>query len=195
MGQLGRLLDVAVDSTQVYWSVNESPGAIMKLPLAGGAPVALASNQVYPGALAVDAGNLYWITGDVSSSIVMAPADGSDGGAPITLYSSATSAFWSLAFDADYIYWAEFDNGTLMKMGKAAGSQATTVLSGQPGPDTIAVDATHIYWTSDDGIMRVEKTGGTPALFAPSYAYRMVLDATHAYWLDPDAGKLRKLAK
>ncbi|MGO9836807.1 MAG: hypothetical protein ACLP1X_21650 [Polyangiaceae bacterium] len=64
---------IAVDSASVYWTdlgpvgggkaAIRLPGSVMKVPIGGGAPIELAANQVWPGAIAVDATNVYWTTG------------------------------------------------------------------------------------------------------------------------------------
>ncbi len=48
---------IAVDDTNVYYSDQTS---VVALPLAGGAPLSLASGQGLPTSLALDAGRLYW---------------------------------------------------------------------------------------------------------------------------------------
>ena len=63
--------DIAVDSTNVYWTVRNEPlttadtavGAVMKVSLDGGTPTTLASAQFAPIDLAVDDTNVYWLAG------------------------------------------------------------------------------------------------------------------------------------
>jgi hypothetical protein len=49
---------IAVDATNVYWI--EAAGQVMKIPLAGGTPVALAVAPEEPGGIAVDSTSVYW---------------------------------------------------------------------------------------------------------------------------------------
>jgi cysteine-rich repeat protein len=56
-------LDIAVDSTHVYWT-NSGSGAVMKVPLGGGAPAVLAAGQNSPQGIAVDSTHVYWVNFD-----------------------------------------------------------------------------------------------------------------------------------
>ena len=56
---------IAVDGTHVYWT-ECSAYTVMKVPLGGGTPVTLASNQAEVWAIAVDATNVYWTLQDLS---------------------------------------------------------------------------------------------------------------------------------
>ena len=69
------MTDIAVDATHVYWvagTVNLADGVVMKVPIAGGPPVMLASGQAQPIAVAVDATSVYWTNaGDVHGGSVV----------------------------------------------------------------------------------------------------------------------------
>jgi hypothetical protein len=52
---------IAVDGTSVYWTNFGIPtGAVMKVPISGGAPTTLASGQDFPQGIAVDGTSVYW---------------------------------------------------------------------------------------------------------------------------------------
>jgi hypothetical protein len=58
---------IAADATNIYWTnygdVNgDGNGTVMKLPLQGGTPTVIASQQGHPYAIAVDSTSVYWST-------------------------------------------------------------------------------------------------------------------------------------
>jgi hypothetical protein len=61
---------LAADGTAVYW-IDNALGRVMKVPIAGGAPVALTAKRNAAG-LAVDATSVYWIDGN-AGTLMKAP--------------------------------------------------------------------------------------------------------------------------
>jgi hypothetical protein len=98
---------LAVDSTNLYWTVGGPQGSVMQMPLAGGAPTTIASGQSYPGLIAVDSSSVYWtLTGGkarMPASILKAPLGG---GAPTTLVSGLTQLF-GMAVNASSLVWTD----------------------------------------------------------------------------------------
>lgn len=69
-----------------------------------------------------------------------------DGGAPITMASGQSHPI-NIAMDTASVYWANQDDGAVVKLPLAGGTPSTLV-SGQPSIQALAVDATTIYWTT-----------------------------------------------
>ena len=83
----------------------------MKVALAGGSPVNLASEQSYPWGIAVDAASVYWTNYHGGEVMKVALA----GGSPVTLASTQNGPR-RIAVDATSVYWTNNGDGTVMKV-------------------------------------------------------------------------------
>jgi hypothetical protein len=169
-------------------------GTVMKVPLAGGTPVMLASSPNVVFDIAVDATSVYW----TSDAFSPGPGTGTimkvsrDGGTPVTLASGQSLPF-EIAVDTTSVYWTTNNDGTVMKV-PLAGGTPVTLASGQNVPNAIAVDATSVYWASfvDGTVMKVPLAGGTPVTLASGQAapFEITVDATSVYWTNQGHGLL-----
>jgi hypothetical protein len=198
---------MVVDATNVYWATNAlfamagapgqpSPtavGAVMKVPIAGGNSMTLASN-LSPVDIAVDGTSVYWTNGlESESGTVMKVAI--DGGVPTTLASGLPEPA-DLAVDGTYVYWTEGTSvggvtGSVKRV-PVGGGTPSTIASQQAGPYGIAVDATSVYWTNNaGGTVFVAPLGGgaSSTLAAGQDGPRgIVVDATGIYWANEGTG-------
>lgn len=207
---------LAVDATSVYWttagaqtgSVPPGPGngAVMKVPIGGGAPTTLATGLVGRCDLAVDATSVYYTIADTVPGAVMKVPIG--GGAPSTIASGDIG--YGLSVDATSIYWSKGgpsrSPGSLMRV-PVGGSTPTTLAScpspsflcvGLPsgseqiGPTSIAVDATSVYWMNNGTALMKVASGGGPITelawgdngfgFPVHLPTGIAVDATNVYW-------------
>ena len=124
----------------VYWT-NLNGGTVMKVALAGGNPVTLASGQVNPLAVAVGAADVYWTTS--TGTVMKAPIAG---GAAVQVAAgpSGLTSFTGLAADATSVYWATNDSILKAPVGGGAPVQVAT---GQNTPTSVAVDGASVDWT------------------------------------------------
>jgi hypothetical protein len=93
---------VAVDATSVYWAVS---GNLLKMPLAGGAALTLASN-VNPYDIAVDSSNVYWTDRQNVMKVSV------DGGTPGAIPGGFGGPRY-LALDDTSVYWTEMGNAVV----------------------------------------------------------------------------------
>jgi hypothetical protein len=98
----------------VYWTNdNNGAGTVMKMPIAGGPAVTLASAQVGQFAMAIDSTSVYWATG----STVARCAIGGCGRTPTTL-ASGQNGPGAIAVDSTTVYWLNSGDGTVLKVAK-----------------------------------------------------------------------------
>ena len=199
---LSKPFAVAVDMASLYFT-DANEGTVMKAPLSGGPPVALATGQVNPGFMTIDTTNVYWVN---QGTAVSDYADGAimmvsiNGGTPVTL-ASAQNYLSALAVDATNIYWASggtsknnFADGALLTL-PLSGGTPVTLASKQIGPYGIAVDRTYIYWINlgtsrfgglveDGSVMKMALSGGAPTALASAQPAPLAIavDATSVYW-------------
>jgi hypothetical protein len=108
---------IAADGANVYWTSGTTPhGTVMKLAVAGGVPVTLASEQKAPNGIVVDDANVYWTNNSAGGAVMKVAIAG---GTPVTL--ATGQAFpYGITVDAKSVYWTNFgdsnqSNGAVMK--------------------------------------------------------------------------------
>jgi ligand-binding sensor domain-containing protein len=159
---------------------------IMKVDLAGGAPVPLAPGQP-TNQLVIDAANVYWINAATGAVMKVAVT----GGDPVMLAQSSPAST-AITIDATNVYWIDALTGAVMRVGIDDGLPAVVVFS-MPAihAASVAADASGLYWTDVMGNVLVLRAGGNPppqalAYTGSSFASGIALDATSVYWIGGD---------
>jgi hypothetical protein len=145
----------------------------------------LASGINDPGWLAVDGTSVYFTVGGNS------PASGpglmrvsKTGGTLATIASQPDLS--ALALDATSIFWSASD-GTL-QTASLTGKMPATLASGLHVPQSLALDATSIYFAEANPgrISKVPLAGGAPVPLATgvSFPQGLVVDASNIYWVE-----------
>jgi hypothetical protein len=165
---------IAVDATHVYWN-DVNSGKTKRAPIGGGAVelVAASNNLLFD--LALDSTNIYL----GQNPPVKIPKTG---GSPQPL-TGAGYVPYSVAIDAGWLYCRDHLGG-IRKVPLAGGSW-TPLATQLPSPAVmVAIDATSIYWTDKQAIMKLDKNGGTPIALASGQnnALAIAVDASNVYW-------------
>lgn len=114
---------------------------------------------------------------------------GKYGGSPFVLASGVISPR-RVAADGYFVYWTDFDAGTVSRVPKDGG-EVEILAAGEEKPGEIAVDDDYVYWGSSaaNEIRRVEKGGGAagPMEYAANPS-GLAIDAAAVYWASGGAG-------
>jgi hypothetical protein len=163
---------IAVDDQAVYWFDGDTR-TILSVPLAGGTPVTLASQQL-AGPMVSDGVRLYWINynyGYDSGDVMKMPVAG---GTPMTV-ADFQHGLTGIAVDATSVYWTTSDGPGLGAVWSVpiSGGAPVRLACGQDWPQLLAVDATRVYWTNDTSptthgtVAAVTKQSTSPSDAAP----------------------------
>jgi len=215
---------VVVDATTAYY-VAENSGVIRKIPIAGGASVDLFATGRAPHDLAFDGDRIFWTDqfgGGAAflagTSVKFSGGNGSARAVATTTqgpyFITATSVdMWNrgltaviqsftnnssspaIVTDATYAYWSA---GQQIRRVLHTSSSVTNVVTGiGANPTSMAISATHVYWTTATKVQRAPigaSAGWTIETLVSTeiQAASIAVDGTHAYWMDLTTGALRR---
>jgi hypothetical protein len=177
---------------------SDGASAVMKVPMAGGAPIPLASAGLNTTGIAVDAESVYWTDdGDLSGpngKVMKVPIAG---GAPVTLVSGQDDP-QAIALDGTNVYWTTAgvftSEASVMKVARVGGAPIKLASIDGEGPG-IAVDAANVYWTNRTGaanggtIVKVSLGGGRPiGLAGGDSPGPIAVNGTAVFWADDFGG-------
>jgi len=171
---------IALDATHLYWN-HAGSGLIRRMPRSGGAV-----ETVYDGggelggrSIALDADAVYFDQGWDVKRVAKR-------GGPATQLGPLDSLPAVLVADDEAVY--SVTHATVARHAKGGGD--TRFLANGSDIWDVAVDATHVYWVSDDGVLRVPKKGGaTQTLARGRFRFaRIALFGNDVYWGDGGLG-------
>jgi len=205
---------IVVNATGIYLEqTTRSPlagdpcdGWVSMTSLDGGVLTPLVSNACTGWGIAVDATGVVYIDEiEPSPPVLKLPV----GASPTYLVPSTDSelAVGGLAIDSTSVYWADWVDGAMLRVGLDGGTP-DTIASDQPKPQGVVVDATAVYWvnlgdqsasppTKGSVVKFPLRAGCAPVTLAAGLASpgRIAIDAASVYWTDYSGGTVMKTSK
>ena len=178
----GGVFDVAADTSFAYWA-NVDAGRVSKVSRCDGTVTVLATEQIAPFAIAVDADTLYFSTQTTDGGVRRIPLAG---GAPSSIWSGGQVE--GLVVDDENVYFAVVAADDESKMGVwSIGKQGAGPKQLYSGMVTraLAIDPSDVYFCSFEAtpfLARTPKSGGPIAHVAKIKVHGSIaVDATSAY--------------
>lgn len=217
---------IAADANNVYWlnlgtseghgksCCGYTDGQVMKCAVRGcdNHPTVLATismnvnDPATPGALVIDATNVYWVE---PTTIRSCAIDGCNG-VP-TVIANSQNAATAVAVGGGSAYWTVYDLGWVgSSLLSSSPGTGTTLVSSQVGPTGIVADDSFIYWTAVVGTLdrcSLAGCGGLPTRVWSAPVFDMAnpetntnglaMDADNLYWANADGsgGSVLQCAK
>jgi hypothetical protein len=197
VGDQNSLYSFAIANKTLYWTVfaNGQPGDGFVESLDVGSGLVPHTFSPGYGAIAVAGQDAFVAT---STGLLRVPLAG--GMAVKLADGSGGNAGHGVAVDAQNVYWANENDGTIVQVPRQGGSVITLATS-QLQPVAVAVDAGNVYWVTISGgtVAKVPIGGGpiTTIAMGESTPCDIAVDATSVYWVSsgdlmPGAGALKK---
>jgi hypothetical protein len=170
-------------------------GVVLKLPIAGGAPIAIADGLGRPRAIACDGKWVFVVDVDVGgsgllrkSAIVRLPA--AAGAGPMAVLGRSEGEVDSVAIDDAHVYWSDRLEGSILVVPKSGGEPR--VLASERGlPGQVVVNGDTLFWVEkrSESLWTMPKSGGTPIRIAQDFAgfAHLVVDARGVWWVNEAA--------
>ena len=187
-----RPMRIAVDDDYVYWI---SKVAARRIAKSGGSASTIATGADMGPGLTVDATRAYWTVFLLTGGVQSAPLGG---GSVVTLASNQELPR-ALAVDATRVYWTY--SGGVRRKGLTGLAFVEDIVTTPIGTDAIALDATHVYYLTDDAavgaVAKVPKAGGTPTVLASNQnrPLELALDDAFVYFTRGGTGDIVRVGK
>jgi hypothetical protein len=136
---------LGVDGLNVYWT-EPTTGIVGSVSKLGGQPATFASGQSNPYDIVLQSPYVYWVNySDAPNGAVLRKM--AEGGSITTMSTNAEANFpKGLAADSNFVYWGNYGTGTIFAA-PTNGLPAFRITAEQANPYSMAVTATHLYWS------------------------------------------------
>jgi hypothetical protein len=169
-----------LDADTVYWAENE---AIYAVPKAGGKSRTVSPADI-PDLFAVDDAYVYWYS-SISGNLSRAPKKGAS--KPQKVYTDKDHTLHTLLIDGNEMFVAFGAEGrmTVQRIPKGGGAPVT-VVEGQQSPLDFAIDADHLYWITEDDVLKAPRAGGAVTTIVKKlwFGTSLAVDGQYVYWTD-----------
>jgi hypothetical protein len=195
-------LGLAVDATFVYYT-QPAVGRVMRVPVGGGLPVALAKGLDDPSFLAIESpsaagdgptdgggvASLYWTGGQVRGAGTVMKLALSSGATPVLLIDGQTHPY-AIAVQDAFVYWTDLDDGTILRTAAAGPGDggvrtASRLAAGLTGPADLVLAGGFAFAPDQTGhIQRVPLAGGAlePIIDVSGIPAGVATDGVSIYW-------------
>jgi hypothetical protein len=148
-GHCRRAPRFAVDATSIVTattteSTTGRQSQIQQVPKEVGVTLETVDSPNYPGAVAADGINVYWVRENVRT-IVTAPKGQTT--APL-LFATSPAKPIDLVVDGDALAWITEGGDVFRLLRRSPGATPEALATGQPSPSRILADPTGLYWTN-----------------------------------------------
>lgn len=179
------LASIATYEGHLYWSAFESStGRIFRLARGSAAPVELVTTNSRPQSLAANRDSVYWADG-AAGALMKVNIDGT-GKVPVA---SGQRGPQNTALDDTHVYWMNSEGAKMpayaVMKAPLAGGETQRIAGDQSYAHGIAVDATYVFVTTVNQLLRVGKDGAGLRLLASNdiVTGAPAVDATRVYWV------------
>jgi len=170
---------MTIDAASAYWASDDAVG---KVPLGGGTTATLVSGRQGITGITVAGDYLYWAEAGLGEgAILKIPVDG---GVAVTLASGQIDRLGISVFGSN-VYFGGSSN--IEDVPSDGGLPVLLTPADAGGVVQIAVNATHVYWTSSAGtLMTVPIDGGVPValVLGRTGTWGAVIDSANIYWTE-----------
>jgi hypothetical protein len=200
VGGLTEPLFIANANGFVAWTGLGSVGLVSE-SAGTGVGTALDTSLVAAAGVAVDASNVYWVSGSSSVTVQSAPVGG---GGPI-LVGTASGAYSAggLSVQGGSLYFAAYSaaagGGAIYQVASGGGVPTALQTFASGSPSDIVTDVTHIYWTDlsagGGSVFSMPLGGGAITTMASSLGspHHLSVDSTNVYTADSTAGSVYEI--